>query len=230
MSRIKTKTIFSLITVVAVVALFSAPVFAQEPTKSEKVVTKAQQSFDNFAADPDMSWFRSHLKKAKALLVVPEQLKAGFILGGSGGSGVLLARDTKGAWSQPAFYGMGSGSIGLQIGAQVSEVALLIMTQKGIDALLSTKVQLGGDISVAAGPVGAGAQAATTDVVAFARNKGVFGGISLEGSVISPRNKLNREYYGKEVRPVDILVRRDVNNPQAAPLVTAVTKTAKSGN
>ena len=99
---------------------------------------------------------------------------------------------------------------------------------RGIDALLSTKVQLGGDISVAAGPVGAGAQAATTDILAFARNKGVFGGISLEGSVISPRHKLNQAYYGKEVRPVDILIRRDVNNPHAMPLISAVTKAAKT--
>ena len=89
---------------------------------------------------------------------------------------------------------MGSGSIGFQIGAEGSEIALLIMTEKGRDAMLSTDVKLGGDVSVAAGPVGAGAKAATTDVLSFSRSKGIYGGVSLEGMVISPRGQLNHAY------------------------------------
>jgi len=124
---------------------------------------------------------------------------------------------------------MGSGSIGFQIGAEGSEVALLIMTQKGRDALLTTDVKLGGDISVAAGPVGAGAKAATTDVLSFSRSKGIYGGVSLEGMVIGPNGKLNHAYYDQGVSPLDILVNQTVQNPGANDLVAAVTKLASTG-
>ena len=99
----------------------------------------------------------------------------------------------------------------------------MAMTVKGRDSLLSTKAQLGADASVAAGPVGAGAQAATVDILQFSRSKGVFGGLTLEGSVIGVRNKLNHAFYGQEVRPVDILISRTVSNPQADPLVKALS-------
>jgi len=163
------------------------------------------------------------------VFIVPQLLKAGFIFGGSGGSGVMLSRDkSSGKWSNPAFYTMGSVTFGLQIGGQAAEVVLLILTQKGMDAMLSTKFQLGGDVSVAAGPVGAGAQAATTDIIQFSRTKGVFGGLTLEGAVIAIRDKWNHAYYGKETSPLDILVKRTVRNKNAAALVQTVTKTAKS--
>ena len=105
--------------------------------------------------------------------------------------------------------------IGLQIGADASEIILMVMTEKGLTAMLSTEFKLGADVSVAAGPVGASAKAQTADVLAFGRSKGAFGGISIEGAVISPRDKWNAAYYGKPVSPVDILVRRTVSNPQA---------------
>ncbi len=173
-----------------------------------------------------MTWFHNHLKDAKGILIVPQLLKAGFIFGGSGGSGVLLKREDNGNWTGPVFYTMGSVSWGLQIGAEAAEVILLVMSQKGLDSLLSTKVQLGADVSVAAGPVGAGAQAATTDILQFSRAKGVFGGLTLEGSVITPREGLIGAYYGKSVTPVNILVSKEASNPQSDPLRAALRQNA----
>ena len=191
----------------------------------ENLVNKATKTFYDFMADPDMGWVRSNLKKAKAILIIPASYKGGFIFGAEGGTGVLLARNEKtGKWSYPAFYTMGSISFGLQIGGKVSEVILLIMTEKGKAALLSPSFKLGADISVAAGPVGAGAEAKTFDVLAFARSKGAFGGISISGAVITARGSMNEIYYGKKVRPVDILYLNAVSNKQADKLIAAVAK------
>ncbi len=191
----------------------------------ENLVNKATKTFYDFMADPDMGWVRSNLKKAKAILIIPACYKGGFIFGAEGGTGVLLARDDKtGKWSYPAFYTMGSISFGLQIGGKVSEIILLVMTDRGKDALLSPSFKLGADISVAAGPVGAGAEAKTFDVLAFARSKGAFGGVSISGAVITARDSMNQIYYGKKVRPVDILYLHAVSNKQADRLVAAVTK------
>jgi lipid-binding SYLF domain-containing protein len=142
---------------------------------------------------------------------------------------VLLARDdTTKTWSGPAFYTIGSVSFGLQIGGEASEVVLLAMTERGVSAMLGSTVKLGADASVAVGPVGAGASAATAalsaDILAFSRAKGLYGGISVDGAVIAVRSDWNRAYYGKDVEPADILVRRTVSTPHAAGLIAAVTK------
>jgi SH3 domain-containing YSC84-like protein 1 len=221
----------ALLRLLIILGLTTVPAVAAEeaPATPEAIVEKARITFEHFSADPEMSGFRNLLKKAKAVLIIPAQFKAGFLIGGAGGTGVLLAREGEtDIWSHPAFYTMGSGSIGLQIGFQVAELSLLIMTKKGLNALLSTKVQLGGDVSIALGPIGAGAQAATTDVIAFSRTKGFYGGLSIEGAVISPRKKLNNLYYGQATTPLDILIRRSANNNDAVPLATAVSEAAKS--
>ena len=184
--------------------------------RPQELVDQAMATYDHFTADPEMTTFRELLPKAQAVMIVPRLLKGGFILGGSGGSGVLMSRDPKsGLWSYPAFYTMGSVSIGAQIGAQSSEVILIFMTAKGVDTVLATSAKLGADISVAAGPVGAGKGAQTADVLSFSRSKGAYGGISAEGSVLKVREEWNTEYYGKPVRPLDILVQHTVSNSQA---------------
>ena len=104
----------------------------------------------------------------------------------------------------------------------------MVMTKKGMDSMLSNKFQLGGDVSVAAGPVGAGAAAATADILQFARTKGVFGGLTLEGAVIAIRDSLNNAYSGKAVRPVDILISRNVSNAHANPLRHTLTEKTSS--
>ena len=100
----------------------------------------------------------------------------------------------------------------------------MVMSKNGLDAMLSTKAQLGGDMSIAAGPVGTGARAATADVLAFSRSKGAFAGLTAEGSIIDPEDQRNAAYYGKAVSPLDILIRRTVENPGATTLVNNVAK------
>jgi lipid-binding SYLF domain-containing protein len=218
MRKTFTRLLFSLL------ALFvSYPSLASDKADAEQLVRDANTSFSNFIRDPDMTWMRNNMKSAKGVLVVPALVKGGVIFGGSGGNGVLLSHESgSDSWSYPAFYTMGSVSWGLQLGAEVAEVVLMIMTDKGMDAVLSNKFQLGADASVAAGPVGAGAQAATADVLQFARSKGIFGGLTLEGSVIAIRETMNQAYYGQAVRPLDILVKRTVSNPQANTLRSAL--------
>jgi lipid-binding SYLF domain-containing protein len=182
------------------------------------LVNDADATLSNFLRDPEMTWFRNNLPSSRGVLIVPTFLRAGFIFGGAGGNGVLLVRDKPGNWSYPAFYTVATGSVGLQAGADVAEVILMIRSQRGADAMLSNSFKLGADASVAAGPVGAGAQVQTSDVLAFSRSKGLYAGINLDGSVISTRDAWNATYYGQQVRPTDILVSRTVSNAQADPL------------
>ena len=223
-SRVTALQCLLMMTALAVIAM---PVAADDKADAQQIVDEARKTVENFAADPDMVWFRDHAKDAQAVMIVPQLLKAGFIFGGSGGTGALLAHEAKdGSWTSPAFYTMGSVTWGLQIGGEAAEVVMLVMTKKGMDAFLSTKFQVGADVSVAAGPVGAGAQAATADIIQFTRTKGAFGGLTLEGSVVGIRDSLNHAYYGKEVRPTDILITRSVSNKQADPLIASLRKLA----
>ena len=152
--------------------------------------------------------------------VVEEELEAG-------GSGVLLARDIKtGEWSYPAFYTLGSLSIGLQAGAESSEIILMVMTDRGMGSMLTSSFKLGADVTMAAGPVGVGAKAKTADIISYARAKGAFAGVSLDGAVVKTRDGLNGAYYGKTVSPTDILIRRDVSNGHAEQLRAAVKAVA----
>ncbi|MDP7604896.1 MAG: lipid-binding SYLF domain-containing protein, partial [Alphaproteobacteria bacterium] len=134
-------------------------------------------------------------------------------------------------WSAPAFFNMGAGSIGLQIGAQASEVVLLMMTDRALDAVLHNRVKLGAELSAAAGPRGVGREAATTtnlrdDVYSYSRNKGLFAGASVEGAVIQPDDDANQAYYGKAVTPEDVILKRAVSQRGAAPLRAALAKAA----
>ncbi len=211
-----------LVLAVFCLAIASVSAKADDDVKAEELITKARLTINAFKADDNMVWFRNNVQNAKGLLIIPQSVKGGFILGGSGGSGTLLIREN-GEWSYPAFYTMGSVTFGLQIGAEVSEIVLMIMTERGVERLLTSEFKLGGDISVAAGPVGAGAKAQTVDVLAFARSKGLYGGINLEGAVIKIRNDLNAAFYNRSgVRPRDILIARNVSNPEADPLRRAL--------
>jgi lipid-binding SYLF domain-containing protein len=229
--RAITLQIVGILLIAALLSFSAIPAKAEDPASAEaqELVNKARLSFESLLRDPNMTWFRDHLKDAKGILIVPQLLKAAFFVGGSGGSGVLLARDEKtGKWSEPAFYTLGSGSFGLQFGAEASEVVLLIMTQRGVEALLTSTLKLGGDVSVAIGPVGGGVQGATAnlsaDILSFARSKGLFAGISLEGAVVATRDDWNNAYYGKAVRPLDILMNHSVRNSHSDELRATVAK------
>ena len=213
---------FAFATILAGMLLIAAApaAMAADEEDTQGIVDKARVTFGNFMRDDNYIWLRDHLKDAKAVLIYPQVLKAGFIFGGSGGTGVLLARDgKKEGWSNPAFYTVGSVSFGLQIGGEAAEVVMLVMSQKGVDSLLTSKFKLGGDTSIALGPVGAGAKGnVTADFISFSKSKGLYAGLNLDGSYVSVRESLNKAYYGKDVSPVDIIVKGSVSNKGAIPL------------
>ena len=205
------------VTLAAAVVSLSLLSVAHAQADQQKLVDRAQATLDNFLRDPEMTWLQKHLPQAKALLIAPEVVKAGFIFGGSGGRAVLLARDPQGGkWRGPVFYTMATASVGFQAGVAASENVTMVMTEKGVNSLLATSVKLGGDASVAAGPVGAGAAGdVTTDFVAFARSKGVYGGLNLDGTVITANDDWNKAYYGKPVLATDVIVRGTASSKQA---------------
>jgi len=204
----------------------SAQVLASDQSD---LVADAQKAFADMQDDPDMTWFRDNLKNARAVLISPEIVKAGFVLGGSGGRAVMLAKDSAtGRWEGPAFYNLATASIGFQAGVAVSQSVMLVMTEKALNSFLSNKFKLGGDASVAAGPVGAGAQSnVQADVYTFARSKGLYGGLNFDGTVVTVNGGWNKAYYGKSVTPVEILVRHSVTNAGADALKAEVAKAAK---
>jgi len=199
-----------------------------EPAEQQLLVDKARVTFDTFMKDENQAWLKENLNQAKGLIIIPSLLKAGFFIGGSGGSGLLIVKDDKtGQWSQPAFYTLGAGSLGIQFGAEAAEIIMMVRTQKAVDKLFTSSFKLGGDTSIAVGPVGSGVKSnIVADILSFSRTKGAFAGISLEGSVISTKDKWNEAYYGKAVNPVDIIVKRSVSNPGSEPLRTSVAKAA----
>jgi lipid-binding SYLF domain-containing protein len=222
-----------LVLVIAATTLISPePAMADDAQDARHLVDKARLTFESFMADKDLGpSVRSLVKRAKGVLIYPQVLKGAFLVGVSGGSGVLLAHDAKARkWGGPAFYTIGEASFGLQAGGQASEVILVALTDRGVTALLSTSAKLGADVGVALGPVGAGAEAATAnlsaDIISYSRAQGLYAGISLEGAVVAARDGLNKAYYGKEVTPTAILVRHEATNPQAAGLIGAVSKAA----
>ncbi len=201
---------------------------ADDYTDIQALVDQSTILMKSFGDDPEMTWFQHNIQYAKAVFIVPQMLKAGFFIGGSGGSGVLLSRDMKtNIWSYPVFYSMGAVSFGLQIGGEASEIVLMVMTDKGMDSMLSTSFKLGADVTVATGPLGQGAKAATADILAFARSKGAFLGVSIEGAIVNPRDKWNAAYYKQKVSPADIIIRNTTHNPQADALRTAVAEQSK---
>jgi lipid-binding SYLF domain-containing protein len=209
--------------------LFPIPTNADYYNEPAELVDRGTSVFKGFMVDPNMEWFQRNVNQAKGIFIVPQMLRGGFIVGGSGGRGLLLAQDgLSGKWSYPAFYSMGSISLGFQIGADVSEIILLIMTERGLGAMLSTDYKLGADVSVAAGPMGASAKAQTADILAFGRAQGIFGGVSIEGAAISPLHDWNRQYYGKPVQVFDIINARTATNPQAEPLRQILPKPGNS--
>jgi SH3 domain-containing YSC84-like protein 1 len=222
--------------VVAVSALGAASLVtgdeAKDAREAQQLVEKAKLTVESFAADQATgNAVRDLIKKAKGVYIAPEVLRGAFIVGASGGSGVLLIRDDKGRWNGPAFYTIGEASFGFQAGADKSEVILLIMSDRGVSSMLASSIKLGADASVAAGPVGAGSSAETAnlsaDILSFSRQKGLFAGVSLDGAVMSKRDGWNEAYYHKEdVTPTQILIKGAPTNKDAAALKTQLSKLA----
>jgi lipid-binding SYLF domain-containing protein len=201
---------------------------AVSPSEPEKLVSDAQTTLSNFLRDPDQTWIQDNLSRAKAVMIAPQIVRAGFIFGGSGGRAVLVARDGR-TWAGPAFYNLATASVGFQAGLDVSEAIIVVMTDKGMNSLLSSSFKLGGDASIAAGPVGASARSTVTaDLITFTRAKGVYGGLNLDGTVVSTNIPWNDAFFGKtNLLPPDILIRRTATSPQAAGLLADVAKATK---
>jgi len=177
---------------------------AKEMKKAEDHIAKASTVITEIMGADDKSIPRDLLRRANAIVVFPGSLKVGFIIGGQGGSGVVIRR-LKAGWSAPAFLNMGGGSIGPQIGGQKTDYVLVVMNEKGLKGMLEDKFELGAEGSVAAGPVGRTAAASTNatldaEILTYSRSKGLFPGVSLKGVVISQDNDMNQAIYGKTAK------------------------------
>ena len=183
--------------------------------------------------DSKQGVFRSMLSQAHAVLIIPSYIKAGLVWGGAGGSGVLLSQNKEtGEWSAPAFYSIASASVGLQIGVSSSEVVMVIMNQRGLRAMMNNKVKLGADLSVAAGPLGVRGEAATSgnlaaDIYSYARSRGLFAGVSLEGGLVNMNNSYNKKYYGRELSAKQILLENKAAAKYAPSLRAALASSSK---
>src|SRR5712692_1532996 len=167
---------------------------------------KAARVFDQIMGTREKSIPRDLLDRAEAVAVFPSVIKAGFIVGGRGGSGVI-SRRVAGGWSAPAFFDLGGGSIGLQIGASSTDYILLFMNESAVGSLLGDKFEIGGEGSAAAGPVGRSASASTdvrmnAQILSYSRSRGAFAGLELKGVVIKPDNEDNLQVYGMTARDI----------------------------
>jgi len=227
----------SLLTACAALAglLFVPAWAADEPKKApptpgeeaEQHVALAEKTFENFWLDPGQDTFRRRLSTAQGVLIIPISARIAFIFGGQGGRGVLVTRDESGKWGGPAFYTLSYASVGLQLGVQVSEVIILVMSQSAVNSLLSSSVRGGVDAALAGGPVGTGAQTSFQgDFVGFYRSKVAYAGLNLNGTVLSANDTWNTGFYGKPTTAVDILVKHDASSPKGEGLVNQVSGAA----
>src|SRR6185503_20023721 len=193
---------------------------AQTPKNLDDEISqsdKAAKVFSQIMGTPDKGIPKDLLEKAECVAVFPDVIKAGFIVGGRGGRGVASCRSARG-WSAPAFFNLGGASIGLQIGAQATDFVLLFMTKDGINSLLSDEFTIGGDASVAAGPVGRQAGAETdiklrAQILSYSRSKGLFAGLELKGVVIKASKDDMRDVYGEGVTAKDTLKEDRITAP-----------------
>ena len=194
---------------VTALALCGFAFAADEQGQVQERVQRAGTVFSEIMSAPDNSIPGNVLEKAKCIAIVPSMVSGGFVVGAKHGRGVATCRTASG-WSAPAFFDVTGGSAGLQIGAQKTDLVMLIMNQKGMDQLLSSKFELGGEAGVAAGPVGRQGTAATdwkmdAEVLSYSRSKGAFAGVDLSGASIKPDEDSTKAFYGKQVSFKDAL-------------------------
>src|ERR1044071_717209 len=192
---------------VLIALLISSAVITPAQKKSRtqdaaRHASEAAKTFTEIMNVKDKAIPKELLDTAEAIAVFPGVIKAAFVFGGRGGQG-LISRRVRGGWSAPAFFNLGGGSFGAQIGAQKTDYVLLIMNPSGLDGLLKDKFELGGEVGIAAGPVGREAAASTNPrldagILSYSRSKGAFIGAALKGAVITPDNDLNEAIYGKK--------------------------------
>jgi SH3 domain-containing YSC84-like protein 1 len=224
----KFKSILASITMAVLVLAFSTP--ADKEGKEEDRVKDAGKVMTEILNVPD-DVPQDLLDKADCVVIFPSVLKAAFIVGASYGRGVMTCRtgsNFNGPWGAPSMMALEGGSFGLQIGGEATDFVLLVMNDRGANGILSSKVKLGGDASVAAGPVGRSASAETdaslrAEILSYSRARGAFAGVSLAGSTIRPDNDANERIYGQKLSARDIVLRHETSPPPAAaPLLSTL--------
>jgi lipid-binding SYLF domain-containing protein len=210
-------------TVAALAAPFLPAAPAWADAKRQSLVDQSLSSARKVLSGKDYPDALKVMNGAKGVLIIPELVQGGFIIGAAGGRGVLMGRSSPSNWSYPSFYAMGSGSLGLQVGAKVSEIVFILRTEKGLEAIINNKFKMGAEAGVTMVAVGAGFEGATTtamgsDIVAFSNSAGLFAGASLEGSYLDADNDWNSLYYGQGATTRAIVVERKFTNPGAEPL------------
>jgi lipid-binding SYLF domain-containing protein len=201
----------------------------------DKRLRASYETLRDILGMPDKGIPRDLLNKAECVIVVPSMKKAAFIVGASYGRGVMTCRsgeNFRGPWSAPAFFALEGASFGLQAGGEATDYVILVMNEKGAKSVMASKVKLGGDASVAAGPVGRTTSAETdivmnAEMLAWSRAKGVFAGVSLEGSTIRSDDSANKNLYGKEVNAKQIIIQKEEKTPDAGKqLIALLDKTS----
>jgi lipid-binding SYLF domain-containing protein len=210
-------------TAAAIASPFLAAVPALADARRQSLVDQSLRSASKVLSGKDYPDALRNMGKARGVIIVPELVQGGFILGAAGGRGVLMGRTSPNHWTYPAFYNLGSGSVGFQAGAKVSEIVFIILTEKGLAAILDHKYKFGAEAGVTMVAVGIGLEGASTaatgaDIVAYANSNGLFAGASLEGSYIDPDNDWNALYYGAGATGRQIVMDGRYSNPGAEPL------------
>lgn len=211
------------------VPLASCATGANAGNASQILVDRSTIAIESMMGSSQGVQAQQFLHRARAVVVCPRIFRAGFFIGGEGGECVLASRASNGSWSDPAFYTMGSGSFGLQIGAQDAEVIMMLMNDTALNAFLNSQFKIGADAGLSVATLGAGVGGSTgtalgADIITFSKSRGLYGGISLSGSVFSNDSGLEQQYYGQPVGPRQIVMQMTVNNPGANPLRAMLTK------
>lgn len=205
--------------------VLSAPAAFAGPDE-QATIDHAVGTIQDLHRDKEFGDARDLMHRARAVMIAPRIFKAGFFVGGEGGTAALLVRGP-GGWSAPAFYTIASATFGLQIGAQESEMILFVMSDRALQALMRDKFKIGANAGIAVATLGSDVQGATTanagaDIIVWASSSGAYAGITLDGSLIEPRREANGSYYGRPVTPAQIVLHRAVSNPGAAELQRAL--------
>lgn len=219
------KRIAVMIAVLGLWGCAQTPLAIEAETLLERARTTVE-AFKQYREKP-MAYFRAMLEDAQGVAVFPGVVKAGFIIAAEAGNGVLLARDASGGWGYPAFYTLGAGSFGFQVGGQVSEIVLIFRNRGAVESIIEHQGKLGADLEVTVGTFGAGVEGSTTtnlgaDIMVFSKSAGLFGGVSLEGGVLGKRNDYNAAFYGGQPTPREIVLDGRHVNPKADPLRAAL--------
>lgn len=209
-------------------AVVVAPSHAAESEVSE-ILLEAEATTQRIFGSEQFPELNRAFKDAVGVVIVPRLLKGGFIIGGEYGDAVLLAKRQDGSWSYPAFYTVGGGSLGLQIGVKDSQMILVIRTHTGMEALLKDQFKAGAEAGVVVGTLGGSIEGSSTtaigaDILAFSLDRGLFGGGALEGSVFAKRSDLNAQFYGQALDPRDIVINGKGRNAEADSLRNRLRK------